>query len=150
MVLLSDDDKKIFNQQKVLEKKVTNQLSKCALCKEFEVNVRLLCKATGHIRVEKTLIGRKHILLKTIPAQNKLSSNQIAKLGSTNQNFEPKFCSTCVQEYASSKLFRECQNKLCGSMHIVEPKLEPNLRLFNIMPEKQFRFCRVETATFCQ
>ena len=150
MVLLSDDDKQILNQQKVPDKKVTNQFPKCAICKDFEVNVSPLHKVTGHIRVEKTLIERKRILLKTIPAQNKLSSNQLVKLVSTNKNLEPKFCSTCVQEYASFKLFRECQNKLCGSMHIVEPKLEPNLRLFNIMPEKQFRFCRVETATFCQ
>ena len=150
MALLSDDDKKTLNQQKVPNKKVKKKLSKCALCKQFEVNVRPLCKVTGHLRVEKILVERKYILLKTIPAQKKLSSNQIAKLGSTNQNLAPKFCSTCVQKYASSKLFTECQNKLCGGMHILEPKLEPNLRLFNIMPEKQFRVCRVETATFCQ
>ena len=29
-------------------------------------------------------------------------------------------------------------------------ELEPNLDLFNTLPEKQFRVCKVESATFCQ
>ena len=32
----------------------------------------------------------------------------------------------------------------------MEPELEPDIKLFNTMPENQFRVCKVETATFCQ
>ena len=105
----------------------------------------------GNIIVQKKSIPQKDILLKTIPAQNILTLNQIKQLKTKSTHFAPKFCKACFQKYSSPELFQECQNKNSVRVPIIgEPILEPNLQLFEKIPEKQFRLCKVETARFCQ
>ena len=124
MAFLSDQS--VLNLQIVPAKKVNNKLSKCALCNQFKINVHSIAKVTGNIRVGKTLVPRKNILLKTIRAQKKLSSNQVAKLAPTNKKFALKFCSTFTQKYASRKLLKKCQNNQCQQ---IKPEFEPDIKL---------------------
>ena len=124
--------------------------SRCHLCKEFSTDLSYVNNLQGNIIVQKKSIPQKDILLKTIPAQNILTLNQIKQLKTKSTHFAPKFCKACFQKYSSPELFQECQNKNCVRVPIGEPILEPNLQLFEKIPEKQFRLCKVKTARFCQ
>ena len=136
MAFLSvNEQEKVLNQQKVSVKKPDNKLSKCALCKQKKNNTISVGKVAGNIRIEKTLVKRKQILLKTIRAQKKLSSNQIAKLETANQNFAPKFCSTCLQKYASPNFSKSARISYADGRILWSPSLSLTLT-FSIQCQK--------------
>ena len=130
--------------------KLKDKTSKCALCKKLEANLQSVSNVQGSVSVESSAIARKSILLKIIPAQKILTTNQIANLGRKNTKFVPKFCRSCIEKYSCPEFFDVCQNKKCSDVQLVKHKLEPDLNLFNRMREKEFRICKIETAKFCQ
>ena len=107
-----------------------------------------MAKLTSNINVQSSTFKTKNILLKTIPAKKVLSQIQIERLQLVTK-FAPKFCVDCIQKLSSPELFHDCQNKFCEKTD-VRANLETDLLLFQTLPTKQFKTCKVETARFCQ
>ena len=54
------------------------------------------------------------------------------------------------QKILEPRTFPRVSNKLCERAQIVQAKFEPDLKIFQKLPAKQFKICKIETARFCQ
>ena len=94
----SEKEQANSNQQKAPRTQKPKKSSKCCVCKQFSSNLSYVNNIQGSITVQKKSIPQKDILLKTIPAQNVLTPNQIAQLKKQSTNFAPKFCKACLTQ----------------------------------------------------